>query len=689
MSIFKLPAELMRFIALNLGPDDLFHLALCAHYFKYILQDQYICRLVLQNYEFSIEYQEACGTGDYARALRRFVKRRNAVQTANPFQVLQISNANHFIFTHGAICYTTGQDDLRVLHLQNPTLRGPVFQEIVIDIHKLLSISIFPTRELGDRQSYTFRPLHHADGILSCLFSYRDGGMLRNFLIVCSLHENLQMDSQDDFQDDLKEKPQEGSEKARVIAYRRLPSTRGLFVRNNGKYLYYGARSEPAEDGTKRWVIRGLDLEHGNWLPRRLILKDFIGAEIGSTICFEIFEDYFYGVSNREMVDPGESVENSFYYAFRFRLEDFKKTETKITQRIVMWRRQTREGPIDDRWNTLGLSRDEQSGNLFIIETRNEMLSAVSQSLRTCYRMELVFPLQPLDDQNDSDDSDDEDFWDETTHEMRSQHIMHYGDEGTSAITLALNRTPVRCYNATCQAFVDLVDDPPSSEAMTRRLRLRVRPRVSGPQSNVTESARNTDYIHNLLSRNRDHEVHFWPEPSQPRSDSLYQVLNPQDQFDEVDSVMDERFLIYSPKLFNNTNEPRPLVLVSFDPGLHFRGLPRFYESTSDGCANEFSPDSVPGSPSCETSSSSDSHTMSSRSTSEEALEDNKTFQSESSSTDWIAKKLAAYITQGRYGVPCGYDLSRESCSLLPHPISGVACHQHNTDGASRLGRLH
>jgi hypothetical protein len=48
MSLCSVPSEILRLIAVNLGPDDLFHLAISSSQFKHILEDKVICRKVLE-----------------------------------------------------------------------------------------------------------------------------------------------------------------------------------------------------------------------------------------------------------------------------------------------------------------------------------------------------------------------------------------------------------------------------------------------------------------------------------------------------------------------------------------------------------------------------------------------------------------------------------------------------------------
>ncbi|KOS21565.1 hypothetical protein ESCO_004977 [Escovopsis weberi] len=422
---------------------------------------------------------------------------------------MQIASTSHFIYSHGAVCYTADKHYIRVLHLRDPLLRGPVSQELVIDVRRLLAFTVFPIIGFQESSEYT-----------------------------------------------------------------------ELFVRNSESYLYFGTKSEPRDDYRKRWILQGLDLERGQWLPSRLILRDFVGTEIGSAICFEIFDDYLYCLSNQQMLEPGETARNSFYYALRFRLGDAQTNlEVKSLQKAVVWRRRADEGPVDERWNTLELSKDEKTGKVFIIETRKEFFSAVSQSLRTCYKMELVFP--------------------------------------TSAPHLA---------------------------------------------------PRNMAYLQNLLSKNRDTEIKFWPDPSLSGSDSLYEIMNPEDGFDKADSAMDERSLVYCLRSYDSECKESPLILVSFDPALHLLGLPRFYSPISHCCDSQTLAASTKG----ESSTATSYYSLSDQTSSNDLCSDSEYAALAASPTPppsscWITKRIATYITRVKDGAVRGFDLSREPCRSPSH----------------------
>lgn len=513
----------------------------------------------LENIPFSLDYKDGLKTGDYGQALRRRVKRRNALRKANPFHILEVSKeAVHFTYTNGALCYTTKQASPAHEHrLRILLLRGPAVQELKINVLQLICEA--EISDFDESRPYQFKPLYHAEGIVSCLFEQRKSHSRGRWLIIYSI------------------------EKGKILQSKLLRSTANIFVRNNNQYLYYGTKSEPF-DGQRRWVLHGLSLESFEWLPRRIILWDLAGSEIGSTVCFEIFDDHLYGVSSQELTEL-EDTEwtasghplNSFYYAFRFRLGDHSTID--ILPRSALWRRGATDGPIDDRWNHLQLGRDERSGQVSIYETRKEWLC--SWSRRSCYGTQLRFSSKPHFGGSTTYDQCYEG-WDDAVHHAASpEGTIHRGDNGFSSLTFDLSNSPVRSYNPSCQAFVDIVSTPTSSSPATKRLRLRVR-RQLGPisKSDRSPSPNDTNDPDNTLD---DDEVSLWPadqgdklpdgSPDAPLDRYIDGLLNPQVYFDEVDWAMDERVLVYSPKTLHQIDEPRSIILISFDPALHFEGL--------------------------------------------------------------------------------------------------------------------
>ncbi|UKZ63542.1 uncharacterized protein TrAtP1_004772 [Trichoderma atroviride] len=537
MSLSRVPDEIVLLIIENLDPDDLLQLASTSRHFRHIIHDKIISRKALENIPFSLDYKQGQKTGDYGQALRRRAKRRSALRKANPFHILEVSReAVHFTYTNGALCYTTKQASPAHEHrLRILLLEGSPVQELNISILQLICESEIP--DFDESRPYQFKPLYHAEGIVSCLFEQRKSHSRGRWLIIYSI------------------------EKGKILQSKPLRSTANIFVRNNNRFLYYGTKSEPF-DGQRRWVLHGFSLESLEWLPRRIILWDLAGSDIGLT--------------DTEWTASGHPL-NSFYYAFRFRLGDHSTID--ILPRSALWRRGATDGPIDDRWNHLQLGQDERSGQVSIYETRKEWLCSWSQ--RSCYGKQLIFPSQSHFGGSNADERCYEGWDDAIQHATSPEGTVHRGDNGFSSLTFDLSNSPVRSYNPSCQAFVDIVSTTTSSSPATKRLRLRVRRQLDptsksdrySPSPNDTSDPANT----------RDDEVSLWPAdqgdklpdgpPDTPLDRYIDGLLNPQAYFDEVDWAMDERVLVYSPKTLHQPDAPRSIILISFDPALHFEGL--------------------------------------------------------------------------------------------------------------------
>ncbi|KAH7149609.1 hypothetical protein B0J13DRAFT_621450 [Dactylonectria estremocensis] len=559
MSLLKLPIEIVSLIAEHLHIDHLFDFGQTCHHFRYILRNESICRKALQTAKFSPEAVEAQALHAYARGLRRLVKRRNAVRYAEPYLVAIVAMVESFVYANGVLCYTIDRENLHILDVHQSA-----DEELVLRIPWML-------RNLAcDSQWSTlssFRPLHYSHGILSSLYSDKDSeGETTTWLVVLRIK-------------DLK-----------VLAFRNLDSTVYLFVRNNDEYLVYGTKSQPGLDGHRRWALQRLDLRGRERPPPVLVLWNLNGSRLGQNICFEIFDNHFYCLSNRNKVRQEHGRWNNYYHVVRFPLCEATRESCKSPPLRNLWRRHAAEGPVDERWETLQLVKDECSGKLFIFDSRRECLTANAMSQRTCYKKEIRFEetdentdlarhpmaeiINTLPRQESSDDeSRDPNAWDSETHaETRPPENVHVGDDGALGSMFTIGECFVRFYNPSCETFVDLIDE-------SQRLRLRVRPKLDASHEDAsdvchTKSPETREAFNG--SKDLHHGVKFWPPdqtlPHSPEPAQLRSILYPQIPMGEIDWAMDDRTLIYAPG-HAVSNGPRPLVLVSFDPAIR---LPSF-----------------------------------------------------------------------------------------------------------------
>lgn len=291
-------------------------------------------------------------------AFRKVLKRREAVATADPYSVAVLGVGLTYLYCQGSLWYTI-DDTIRLLEIrQSPT------EELVVDIPKLLGKTGFASQP---KVTGSFLLLHYHEGILSCLYRFsspRQGG----WLIAIDV------------------------KKRTILLSQEIASTEKLFARHDAEYLYYGIHTANEYDGRKRWVLHGYDLRTGKCLGHNNYLHDLIGADIGSTICFEIIDGFFYAVSNQTTYEVEEVDWTSFYHGRRFPLNNPSKEMLEKTEDRNMWRRQHLEGPLDDRWTSLAIAPDEATGDVMIIETRKEWLRGCSTGQRTVYKSNIVFP---------------------------------------------------------------------------------------------------------------------------------------------------------------------------------------------------------------------------------------------------------------------------------------------------------
>ncbi|KUJ18069.1 uncharacterized protein LY89DRAFT_668260 [Mollisia scopiformis] len=359
-SLTGLPFEVLSYVIDYLTLQDVYCLGRTNKYFGFIFQDERICKSILQTkLRYSTEALAAVSLGGgNARNLRRALKRHDALAAASPFIVATIGFCDAYLYCKGVLCYTL-DDRIRVLNLHHSGQ-----SELVISIPSLLSHAL---PDIGENTNGFFQILYYADYILSC--TYRSSGPDSTaWLIAFNLRTR------------------------QILVAHELDSTDKIFVRHNKQYLYYGTHSQVGTDGYKKWVIYGFDIKERTWFEQKVHLPDMVGSEIGSTICFELYDGYFYGLSNQTSFEVEEIDWTSFYHCIRFPLsspctELLEKTENKS-----MWRRQHQEGPIDDRWTNLRLVGDESSGELKIVEARKEWYLGSSKSQRTYYTTDLIFP---------------------------------------------------------------------------------------------------------------------------------------------------------------------------------------------------------------------------------------------------------------------------------------------------------
>lgn len=556
---------------------------------------------------YSPEVAAAIGAGrGYATTFRRITKRHESITTASPYSVSVVGFCDSFLYCQGVLCYTL-DDKLRILDLH-----GSHGHETVVCIPDLLREFLpEPEEDISGR----FRILHFNEGIISCLYKISAADSVA-YLVVLDL-------------------------KGQILLNHRLEATEKIFARHNSKVLYYGIYTGDINDRHKKWVLRGCQLEEKSWFDHSIYLPELIGSDIGATVCFEIIGDYFYALSNQTTSDVEEVDWTSFYHCARFPTKSpCKELIEKTLEDEHMWRRQHREGPIDDRWASLSLHLDESSGHVNIVETRREFTAGASNSQRTCYTTRVVFPdrlytevcEQPLVFSSDvsSYSSGSTLGSTDTTTEISSsfpvssipstRRLEKYELAAVTndrlALTLTasdnphwfppqyrlprnvhlcsdgpfvLSKTPLRYYNASAGSFIDLVDDRLPDQPEKQRLRLRVCSRkLAPPTRNMSglvipekRDCLTNDPLpgHNEMYSPRD--VALWPP--EPRADGP-----PEDALEDWYTLLNppshqgnvEGTADSRSILFvtggSQKDQPKAMVFINNDPTIQLQGLERW-----------------------------------------------------------------------------------------------------------------
>jgi hypothetical protein len=367
---------------------------------------------------------------------------------------------------------------------------------------------------------------------------------------------------------------------SRVITARQITASSKLFVRHTARYLYYGTHTGIGDDGHHKWEIFAISLDERyplNKSERPLLLEDFHGTDIGSTVAFEIYNDHFYAVSNQGTFEVEEVDWTSFYHCIRFPLDNPISTAMLKDKRV--YRRQHAQGPIHDSWTDLSLQLSESTNKVMILESRREWAQASSRQSRTFYTSKFHVnrkqssqpfspstglhepPLLPEDDLFvDALDSSNKPNWMLTPLQYSWSRHPEFSSStraASSTRSFILARTKFRAYSNSCSAFLDLVEDERCCTLHPSCLRLRVgsRRETSLNMPLLTKGkARAEDnspvFADNVTYRNEP--IRMWPPPASqcPCSARLHDILNPlgASPARTVMGVLDERTLVYMVK---------------------------------------------------------------------------------------------------------------------------------------------
>lgn len=460
-----------------------------------------------------------------------------------------------------------------------------------------------------DRLPGSFSLLHFQDGILSCLYR-----------VSAPKETETAEPILEDSDYDEREPNQPGwlivfNVVRRVMVFSKyLESTKSIFARHTTRYLYYGFRELDHYEKRHRWALEGINLKNpsiplgsGNYC----YLQDIDGFELGSTVCFEIIDGFFYAVTNQSTYRAQEIDWSSFYHCLRFPVEDPSRKRMERTEDRHMWRRQHNEGPLDDRWSSLSIVTDESTGEPVILECRKELTTGQ----RTAYKTKLTFPArypepapapEALAPPEESPNKTTYKIYGATLKDEKARKLEllsltqdrvalaledHHAPRflapqqrlavnvhaEPSENTFTFSATPARSYNASSSSFLDLVNDLPAHDRTIKQC-FRLRSCTRGPslpprdENGIIQFSPNDEK--NCIYLNQ--EPSFWPPQLPPYGQQdpavrqLYELLNPPTHPGRVTGTFDETSLVYS---IGKEGTFKALVFVNFDPSLRIPGL--------------------------------------------------------------------------------------------------------------------
>ncbi|KAF2628527.1 hypothetical protein BU25DRAFT_37668 [Macroventuria anomochaeta] len=573
-----LPADILFELSLFLDLDDVVHVSQACRQYRALLldgDDKLARKVVDAHHQYTDEALQARqGITSYREALCAIYDRRDAFSNAQPFSARVVSRGSSFLYRQGVLCVQTG-DIVIISNLRSGT---PAVQINLRDLYK--------DEEVYD-PSDSYEMMYYSDGILAILVTNEGLDYNERFIRFLSTTDNIS--NPDD----------------RIMGFVDLGlSNSKVFVRHTADYMYLGTHNGQGSDGHRKWVIKGCSMDFGDFdeqepEPEKLLLEDFHGHDIGSTVAFEIHNGYFYAVSNQGTYEVEEVDWTSFYHCVRFPLDN--PTTEAIQKNKRVYRRQHAEGAIHDSWTNLTLQHDERTNDLYIVESRREWVGASSKQARTFYTSRISFPTPAFTDSSWEVDSSRNNIApplplpdnDILTTVLESSHSANYmptpkqyswtrHPEFPSKVPLLPNprsfilaRTKLRAYNLSCSAFLDLVEDeqccPNRPPALLPCLRLRIGSRRIAPYGYDLfgyEGGREGDNY--TLAQDGPHgeRVHFddntqyrytpirmWPPPPSKCACSarLHRIMSPTSRPNlgmgsgqkTITAVCDERSIVY------------------------------------------------------------------------------------------------------------------------------------------------
>ncbi|KAL2818879.1 hypothetical protein BJX63DRAFT_45207 [Aspergillus granulosus] len=574
----SIPYDVFHQVASNLDCHDYIHLSRVNREINALTKSDSIARTIVKSdLLHTKEGREADrAKKGYRKAIGHLYDIKESFATAQPYSASVLGYGSSFLYTGGSLCYIFN-DEIRALDV-----RGASRVEQVLNLPKVLRRAI---PECNPENGMTRVSLmNYSDWIVAFLVELDD--RQEAWLLAVDLQQRSRF-----------------GKSGRLRFRASLTSTQRLFVRHSRSYLYYGTHSAVGPHGHTQWEVNCADLNTMKTTSENMVTLDkFAGMEIGQTVCFEVYQDHLYAIST--LVDfQEEEIDWTSYYVW-ICLDPTLHIPKEGVKTHRTWRRQHREGPINDTWSDLSLREDEASGQLMILECRREWRNGGSENCRTYYVQPLPSPAD-VDKQQPTADYYHDTIPDEPLAKMLDQNSKpnyerprkrlrrHYHPEYEEEVEptprrdFILAKTKFRTYNLSASSYFDLVNDPLPSrrggDLVPRdRLRLRMVSRKrkcpidtegTGLLFKPELSEADGRLVENSEERFKSRGVHLWPPDEAPQE--LNDLLCPSKRTGQVQAIADDRSIVYSVNKDNLEPGDQAIIFINFDPALRLPGLPR------------------------------------------------------------------------------------------------------------------
>lgn len=358
----------------------------------------------------------------------------------------------------------------------------------------------------------------------------------------------------------------------------------GIKARTTSKLLYYISNHETDRLDHPEWALRvhSFNPDETSKMPE---MRDLFRTWPGQSIVFKIHDDHLYILSNQSKVasfpDPGQALTNdeeeeSFYQCYRILIDKldirckggddgyYNPTPYYLIP-VRIWRPGDHAIPTSNTlWSDLDLHLDERTGELIIIEDRQQSETATSAASTASTMGQYDFHTLIFPDFDELDEA--------TPPKMISgiadgEVAQRFHTVGRKDILPAMSShrhsefnastTRYRSYNLGASAFLNVTSDEqkasgPDATPVQRHITLRIGSRTQTsatdddtyPLYKSSDIQKTGDRSNQNGEHFKDTDVHIWPPKTAPPA--LLELLNPfKDQECNLRASSDERSVMY------------------------------------------------------------------------------------------------------------------------------------------------